>query len=68
MVEYLREKHNRESHQRKEELELRKMEQRPSVELEKQQHDMRLFMQQQQQQTSRTDPNAGVNLIKLSQL
>ena len=52
VVGYLREKHERESEQRKEELEIRKMEQQASVELQKQQHDMmRLFMQQQQQQT-----------------
>ena len=52
VVEYLREKHERESDQRKEEMELRKMEQQASVELQKQQNDMmKLFMQQQQQQT-----------------
>ena len=52
VVEYLREKYQRESDQRKEEMELRKMEQQASVELQQQQNDMmRLFMQQQQQQT-----------------
>ena len=52
VVEYLREKHEHEIDQRKEELELRKLEQQASVELQKQHHDMmRLFMQQQQQQT-----------------
>ena len=52
VVEYLREKYERESDQRKEEMELRKMEQQASVELQQQQNDMmRLFMQQQQQQT-----------------
>ena len=52
VVEYLREKYERESDQRKEEMELRKMEQQASVELRKQQNDMmKLFMQQQQQQT-----------------
>ena len=52
VVEYLREKHERESDQRKEEMELRKMEQQASVEVQKQQNDMmKLFMQQQQQQT-----------------
>ena len=46
----LKEKH--ESDQRKEELELRKIEQQANLELQKQQHDMmKLFMQQQQQQT-----------------
>ena len=46
----LKEKH--EGDQRKEGLELRKIEQQASVELQKQQHDMmKLFMQQQQQQT-----------------
>ena len=48
----LKEKHESESDQRKEELESRKIEQQASVELQKQQHDMmKLFMQQQQQQT-----------------
>ena len=57
VVEYLREKHERESEQRKEELEIRKREQQASVELQKQQHDMmRLFMQQQQQQTQTLAP------------
>ena len=52
VVEYLREKYQRESDQRKEEMELRKMEQQASMELQQQQNDMmRLFMQQQQQQT-----------------
>ena len=52
VVEYLREKHERESDQKKEELEVRKMEQQASMELQKHQHDMmKLFMQQQQQQT-----------------
>lgn len=52
VVEYLREKYERESDQRKEEMELRKMEQQASKELQQQQNDMmRLFMQQQQQQT-----------------
>ena len=44
----LKEKHESESDQRKEELELKKIEQQASVELQKQQHDMmKLFMQQQ---------------------
>ena len=48
----LKEKHESESDQRKEELELRNMEQQTSVELQKQQYDMmKLFMQRQQQQT-----------------
>ena len=52
MMSCLKEKHESESDQRKEELESRKIEQRASVELLKQQHDMmKLFMQQQQQQT-----------------
>ena len=52
VVQYLKEKNERESDQRREELELRKKEQQASVELQKQQHDMmKLFVQQQQQQT-----------------
>ena len=52
VVQYLKEKNERESDQRIEELELRKKEQQASVELQKQQHDMmKLFVKQQQQQT-----------------
>ena len=48
VVQYLKEKNERENDQRKEELELRKKEQQASVELQEQQHDMmKLFVQQQ---------------------
>ena len=52
VVEYLRQKQERESDQRKEEMELRKKELEASVEQQKQQNDMmKKFMEQQHQQT-----------------
>ena len=52
IVEYLKQKHERESDQRKEEVELRKKELEASVEHQKQQNDMmKKFMEQQHQQT-----------------